>query len=182
MRLPSPLSLLWVVWGWTLLHLFCTSVGCHRHYLVKRREAWQRIPCWRWQGREHSPVSLRLWLEMNPKYHRCQELWPSFRLVINSAVNFLGQPNFSGICHSPSLQTVSNALVKSMNVMKRLSYCSWHFSCSWRAAKIMSTVPRPPRKQHWLYGSRPCSKWTIRRLSSIRANIFPSMARRGFPL
>ena len=49
-----------------------------------------------------------------------------------SAVNFLGQPNFSIICYSSSLQTVSNALVKSMNVMKRSSYCSWHFSCSWR--------------------------------------------------
>ena len=42
-----------------------------------------------------------------------------------SAVNFLGQPNLSIICHSPSLQTVSNALVTSMNVMKRSSYCSW---------------------------------------------------------
>ena len=41
-----------------------------------------------------------------------------------SAVNFLGQPNFFIICHSPSLQTVSNALVKSMNIMKRSSYCS----------------------------------------------------------
>ena len=61
-----------------------------------------------------------------------------------SAVNFIGQPNFFIICHSSSLQTVSNALVKSMNVMKRSSYCSWHFSCSWRATKIMSTVPRPP--------------------------------------
>ena len=28
------------------------------------------------------------------------------------AVNFLGQPNFSIICHRPSLQTVLNALVK----------------------------------------------------------------------
>ena len=65
-----------------------------------------------------------------------------------SAVNFLGQPNVFIICHSPSLQTVSNALVKSMNVMKRSSYCYWHFSCSWRATKIMSTVPRPPRKPH----------------------------------
>ena len=68
-----------------------------------------------------------------------------------SAVHFLGQPNLSIICHSPSLQTVSNALVNSMNVMKRSSYCSWHFSCSWRAAKIMSTVTRPPRD--WLSGT-----------------------------
>ena len=99
-----------------------------------------------------------------------------------STVCFLGQPDFSIISHSPFLQTVSNALVKSMNVMKRSSYCSWHFSCSWRAAKIMSTVPRPPRKPHWLSGSRPCSKWTIRRLSITRANIFPAMARREIPL
>ena len=28
---------------------------------------------------------------------------------------------------------------------------------------------------HWLSGSRPCSRWTIRRLSSTRANIFPTM-------
>ena len=74
-------------------------------------------------------------------------LMPSFHWR-TSAVNFLGQPNFSIICHSPSLQTVSNALVKSMNVMKRSSYGSWPFSCSWRAAKIMSTVPRLPRKPH----------------------------------
>ena len=25
--------------------MFCTSVGCHRHYILKRREAWQPIPC-----------------------------------------------------------------------------------------------------------------------------------------
>ena len=65
-----------------------------------------------------------------------------------SAVNFLGRPNFSiiTISHSPSLQTVSNALVKSMHVMKRSSYCSWYFSCSWLAAKIMSPVLQRPRQ------------------------------------
>ena len=47
-----------------------------------------------------------------------------------SVVNFLGQPNFSIICHSPSLQTVSKALVKSVDVMKSSSNCSWHFSFS----------------------------------------------------
>ncbi len=30
-----------------ILHPFCTSVGCHRHYIVKRCETWQRAPCWR---------------------------------------------------------------------------------------------------------------------------------------
>ena len=39
-----------------------------------------------------------------------------------SAVHYLGQPNFSIISHSPSLLTVSNTLVKSMNVMKSSSY------------------------------------------------------------
>ena len=43
------------------------------------------------------------------------------------AVHFLEQPDFSIISHSPSLQTASNALVKSVNVMKRSSYCSWHY-------------------------------------------------------
>ena len=99
-----------------------------------------------------------------------------------SAVNFLFQPNFSIICHRPSLQTVSNALVKSMNVIKKSSYSSWHFSCSWRAEKIMSTVPRPPRKPHCLSGSRSFSNWTIRRLRSTRANNFPAMVRREIPL
>ena len=42
-----------------------------------------------------------------------------------SAVNVLGQPNISIISHSPSLQTVPNALVKSMNVMKRASYLAF---------------------------------------------------------
>ena len=99
-----------------------------------------------------------------------------------SAMNVLGQPNFSIICHSPYLQTVSNALVKSISVMKRFSYYSWHFSCSWRAAKILSTVPRPHRKPHCLSGSRPSSRWTIRRLNSTRANNVSAMVRREIPL
>ena len=38
-----------------------------------------------------------------------------------SAVNFLGQPNFSIICHSPSLQTVSNTLVNHFSTTGRCS-------------------------------------------------------------
>ena len=52
---------------------------------------------------------------------RTESLMPSCNWR-TSAVNVLGQPKFSIICHSPSIQTVSNALVKSINVMKRSSY------------------------------------------------------------
>ena len=48
---------------------------------------------------------------------RTEALMPSCNWG-TSAMNFLGQPNFSIICHSPFLQTVSNALVKSINVTK----------------------------------------------------------------
>ena len=57
-----------------------------------------------------------------------------------------------------------------------------HFSWSWRAAKIMSEVPRPARKPHWLSGRRPCSRWSSKRLSRTRARILPAMDRRDIPL
>ena len=38
------------------------------------------------------------------------------------------------------------------------TFCSWHFSCSWRAVNIMSVVPRSFLNSHWLFGSRPCSR------------------------
>ena len=53
---------------------------------------------------------------------RTEALVPSCNWRTN-AMNFMGQPNLSIICHRPSLQTLSNALVKSINVMKRSSYC-----------------------------------------------------------
>ena len=54
-----------------------------------------------------------------PKCHHCSEL--ALRPSCNSrtgAEHFLGQPNLSIICQSPSLQTVSNALLMSMKVMQ----------------------------------------------------------------
>ena len=97
------------------------------------------------------------------------------------AMNFAGQPNLAMIFHSPSRQTVSNAFIRSTKVVYSLTFCSWHFSCSWRAAKIMSALPRPARNPHWVSGSRSRSRWTLRRFSRIRARIFPAMESREIP-
>ena len=64
------------------------------------------------------------------------------------AMNFAGQPNLAMIFHSPSRQTVSNAFVRSTKVVYSPTFCSWHFSCSWRAATIMSAVPCPAQNPH----------------------------------
>ena len=59
-------------------------------------------------------------------------LWHSLSLPYNY---------FAIIFQSPSRLTVSNALVRSTKVMYRSTFCSWHFSCSCLAVKIMSIVP-----------------------------------------
>ena len=102
--------------------------------------------------------------------------WNCWTIAMNA-----GQPNLAMIFHSPSRQTVSNAFVRSTKVVYSPKFCSWHFFCSWRAAKIMSAVPRPARNPHWLSGSRSRSRWTLRRFSRIRARIFPAMESREIP-
>ena len=60
----------------------------------------------------------------------------------------LGHPAFSKMCHSPSLFTVSKALVRSMNKRKRSCCCSLHFSCSCCRAKELSVVLLPWTNPH----------------------------------
>ena len=93
-----------------------------------------------------------------------------------------GQPNLDMIFHNPSLLTVSNAFVRSTNVMYRSWCCSMLFSCSWRAAKTISMVPRPAWNPHWLSGRGPCSRCFRRRFRSTRAKIMLAIARRDIPL
>ena len=47
-----------------------------------------------------------------------------------SAMNFLGQPNFSIICHSPSLQTVSNAYRPWVKLRDFLHICIYFITYS----------------------------------------------------
>jgi len=54
--------------------------------------------------------------------------------------------------------------------------CSWHFSWSWRAVKIMSMMLRPLQKLHWLFGRMLFSLicW-VSRLRMTRASILPGI-------
>ena len=108
----------------------------------------------------------------------CMPLWKDCMILIN----FSGQPIFLSTCQSPNLFTESKALVRSMKTMYRSRFCSLHFSCICLAAKIMSVVPRPARKPHWLSGMMLLMPtWSLRRLSSTRARIFPALESREMP-
>ena len=98
------------------------------------------------------------------------------------AMNLAGQPNFAIIFQSPSRLTVSNALVRSTKVMKRSTFCSWHFSWSCRAVKIMSIVPLSFLDPHWLSGRSPdCSRCSFNRFSRTLARIFPAIDNKEMP-
>ena len=79
-----------------------------------------------------------------------------------------------------SLFTASNALVRSINAKQRSRPCSLHFSCTCRAEKIMSVVPRPGLKPHCVSGiilsERGCS-----RFRRTFARIFPATESREIP-
>ena len=125
LSLNTPPSVLY--FSWMPPSLFCEASWSMAANTMQKRVGARTHPCFTpfvtGNESEVSPLSITV-----ARMPSC-----NWRTI---AVNFRGQPNFSVICHSPSLQTVWNALVKSMNVMKRWSYFSWHFSCSWRAAKI----------------------------------------------
>ena len=87
-------------------------------------------------------------------------------------INLSGHPYFASIFHNLSLLTVSKAFVRSTKIVYRLHLCSWHFSCSCLAAKIMSTVPHPTWKPHCLSGIRPFSRCVVRWLSRTLASTF----------
>ena len=98
------------------------------------------------------------------------------------AMNLAGQPNLAIIFQSPSRLTVSNALVRSTKVMWRSTFCSWHFSWSYRAVKIMSIVPLPFLNPHWLSGRSPdCSMRSFNRFSRTLARIFPAIDNKEMP-
>ena len=79
-----------------------------------------------------------------------------------------------------SLFTESNALVRSINDKQRSRPCSLHFSCTCRADKIMSVVPRPGLKPHCVSGiilyEICCSRFRI-----TFARIFPATESREIP-
>ena len=100
---------------------------------------------------------------------------------LTKVMNLSGQQNLCMIFHNPSWLTVSKALVRSINVVKRLTFCSWHFSCNYLAASIMSIVPQPWWKLHWISGSMSCSRCWFRWFSRILANIFSAMESREMP-
>lgn len=56
-------------------------------------------------------------------------------------------------------------------------YLSW----SRQAAKIMSVVPRPVQKPHWLLGRRPCSRLQSKGLWWTQARVLPAIDRRDIP-
>jgi len=92
-----------------------------------------------------------------------------------------GQPNLLRTFHKRSLLTVSKALVRSMKARKRLWCCSRHFSCSRRATKIMSVVPRPRRKPDCDSGIT-MSTTCVRSLRSItRARTLPATDSKEIP-
>ena len=92
------------------------------------------------------------------------------------AMNLAGQPNFAINFQSPSRLTVSNDLVKSIKVMLMSIFCSWHFSWSCRAVKIISIGPLAFLNPYWLSGRSPdCSRCSFNRFSRTLARIFPAI-------
>ena len=63
---------------------------------------------------------------------------------------FAGAAKFLHDLPNPFPTDHVEALVRSINVVKRTQSYLTHFSCSWRVAKIMSLVPRPSQTPHWL--------------------------------
>ena len=120
------------------------------------------------KGVDYSPLS-RTWA--------CMPSW-DWR---TSMMNLSGHPNLF-MMERPFWLMVSNAFVRSTMVVYRSAFCSWHFSCSWRAAKTMPMVPCSLRKPHWLSGSRPFPRCSIKQFRRIFAKIFPAMQRRDIPL
>lgn len=112
--------------------------------------------------------------ERGPAYHHEIDA-PCWWIVMGS------QANFSIINHKPVLLTVSTVFVRSPNAVYRLLFCSWYFSCSCMAAKIMSTVQRPERKPHWPSGSIRYSRWQRSLFRTMRARIFPVMDKSEIP-
>lgn len=60
--------------------------------------------------------------------------WSCLTVVMNLS----GQPNFTITLQRPSWLTVSKALLRWLNIECSCLLCSWHFSWSWRTAKIIS--------------------------------------------
>ena len=94
--------------------------------------------------------------------------------------NVGGHPSRARHANRESLFTESNALVRSIHAKQRSHPCSLHFSCTCRAEKIMSVVPRPGLKPHYVSGiilsERACS-----RSRRTFARIFPATESREIP-
>ena len=121
----------------------------------------------------------------NPKYHRYPELRPSCRHVIGEPVLwiFLGSQTFP-------LSAISRVSTDSIKRIGQVNKCYEKvlilllpFLLQLAGSEDHVNGPTAtPEKPHWLYGSQPMSRWTIRRLSSTRANNFPVMVSTESPL
>ena len=89
-----------------------------------------------------------------------------------NVMNLSGHPNLLMMLQRPLRLMVSKAFVRSTKAVYRSTSCSWHFSCSWRAANTMLMVPHSYWKPHWLSGSRSFSRCSMRRFRRILARTF----------
>ena len=81
--------------------------------------------------------------------------WLSWSLM-TMVRNFGGRPSFSRIFQSPFLHTVSNAFVRSTDVICNPLFCLRHFCWICIRTNTMSVVRRLALKPHWISG-RCCS-------------------------
>ena len=129
---------------WIWLIAFLGSVTCHQSVNVlksicEHSRKHHAEKCWCHNTALFDSVSHRKWFRvlsiiLNACLHGVMKL-PQHYYVLG------GQPNVAIIFQSSSRLTVSNVLVRSTKVMYRSIFCSWHFSCSCLAVKIMSIVP-----------------------------------------
>ena len=92
--------------------------------------------------------------------------------------NLVGHPSLDRITHRA---TVSKAFVRSMKTATRSIFYLMHFSCTWRAEKIMSVVLRFGRNPHWASGRFSSEMLVMRQLRMTQARIFPETDRREMP-
>ena len=106
---------------------------------------------------------------------------PSYR-DCTMLMNLGGQPSFDGMDQRPGLRTVSKALLRSTNKRYRSWRCSRHFSCSWRATNIVSTVPLFCLNPHWLSETTLSRRYLMTLFRRTRARSLPAMLRSEMPL
>lgn len=98
----------------------------------------------------------------------CHELWR--------------QPVLRHTSHSVPQLTVAKAFDRFTNAINRFLFCSLHFSCNWRLANIMATVPRSLRKLHCDSGKISSAIFAIILCGKTLARTSPATSSREIPL